>query len=123
MDKYDAPADNFPKEISIEKGETTGYSVEARYADIRPEIINGQMFDIRFSRVNFQTSPMGISEAPIYDRELLRSGLFSFEAAQALRWLFIASSKFERSRSCLETRIIRHRIKYERSIEEIEAIY
>ncbi len=91
-------------------GTDSGYTVEARYASHRPEMICGQMLDNRWSTLRFDKAPIGV---PSQTWPVSVPGYLSFEAAQALRWWFIAQARADyRGMFCLETRLVRHKIKY-----------
>lgn len=51
-------------------------------------------------------------------------GLVSLVVAQALRWQFMAVIDAQRITSlCIETRIVKHQIKYKLSCEQVETMY
>lgn len=86
------------------------YTVEARYAYHDPKVLCGQLFDNRWREVQFQQSPIGV---PSKTWPLDYPGYYSFDAAQALRWWFIAQAGASGEGNwCLETRLVRHRAKY-----------
>ena len=97
--------------MSSGNGTMEGYSVEARSVYTSPQNINGQLFDERWATVKFNNNSLiGVPEGPSWSIHWLRlCGLYSYPAAQALRWWFHANSEHQ---LCLETRIIKHKINY-----------
>lgn len=90
-------------------GKHFGYSIEARNIGTVPESFGNQIFDARWKRLNVETSIFrGKEEFP----HLKILDLFSYQAAQAIRWWFLA----ELEKTCCsifwETRIIKHEIEY-----------
>lgn len=97
--------------MSSGNGTLVGYSVEARSTFTSPTSINGQLFDERWAHVRFNdNSPIGVPRGPIWSIQWLAiCGLYDYPAAQALRWWFHASAEHN---LCIETRIVKHNIKY-----------
>ncbi len=109
--KYLAPADEFPKKGTSASGTDTAYTVEARMAYHRPEIVAGHNLDLRWSRVSFEASRVGVPNRPSMF-PLERLGLLSYQAAQALRWWFVAEAAKDHKHLCVETRLVEHEVKY-----------
>ena len=87
------------------------YTVEARYASQEPRVLCGQVFDNRWREIQFQKS--STTGVPSNTWPLDYPGYYSFEAAQALRWWFIAQAGASGEGNwCLETRLVRHKAKY-----------
>lgn len=121
--KTEAPKE-FPRKASSGSGGVTGYSVEARLNYHEPRTISGQIFDNRWSTVHFQQTvpPFGVPSGRRYNSCWYdQTGLFSYQAAQALRWWFLANAEVEFSCLCLETRLIEHEIKYSYSSTGVKA--
>jgi len=99
------------EKMSSQSGTCEGYSVEARSAFTSAEVINGQLFDERWSMVRFNdNSPIGVPRGPVWsERWLAACGLYDYAAAQSLRWWFHAQSAHK---LCLETRLVKHTITY-----------
>lgn len=98
-------------------GTTEGWSVEGRSVFLRAEEINGQLFDERWQRVQFIKGPIGVPNNSWDEPWLSRMGLHSYAAAQALRWWFHANADLS---ACLETRLVRHRVKYSVASERVD---
>jgi hypothetical protein len=111
-DRYPTPPDNFPKSNGSGSGTDVAYSVEARLAYPTPRMVCGHLLDARWQRVEFEKSRTGI---PVKDRLFPvhnTLGLFGYQAAQALRWWFLAQADVEFSCLCIETRLIEHKVQY-----------
>lgn len=101
-------------------GTVVGWTVEARYVCDGAKIINGQVFDHKWRRVNFEKSSVGVPRGAIYQEPWLTlTNQYGYEAAQSLRWWFYTAR--ERSGMigtlCLETRLARHKISYSYNVE------
>jgi len=119
--KYAAPPDEFPDKGESGSGSTVGYSVEARYAYYKPlPITEDFTLDLRWRRIPINTrGPIGVPDRNAWHGDAIRYGLHSWEAAQALRWWFLADLETQRNLStmCVETRIVEHKITYSFSVE------
>lgn len=105
--------DVYPKDGGSQSGSSWGYSVEARQNSSRPVVIGEQIFDNRWKRVHFQNGSMGVPTAKSYEWAVVQAGLFSYQAAQALRWWFHAEAENTAGGGiCTESRIVKHEIKY-----------
>jgi hypothetical protein len=112
-DKYPTEPDNFPKKGTSGSGGLIAYSVEARYAFPSPKVIAGMTLDARWQKVQFTEAAMGVPIGRSYNDPWLRNtGLLGYQAAQALRWWFLAHAEAELSCLCVETRLIEHKIEY-----------
>jgi hypothetical protein len=103
--------------ISGQSGSGThiSYSVEARSTYIRPQQVGDIILDQRWQRLFFPKSPIGVpSSSNIGEKEC---GLMTYSAAQALRWWFIAELESSFKHLCVETRIVKHLVKYSYSEE------
>lgn len=120
-------------------GTQTGYSVEAR-SKTGPTLVRGQLFGKDWSKVQFdeRKAGRGIPAPGGYDSsgQLLNRGLLSYPSAQALRWWFHADAEndeyegvriggarigFSASPIGIETRLVKHEIKYNYTITAVSA--
>ncbi len=105
-----ADESEFPRAgSSTSNGTERAWSVEARHTH-DPAKIGDQIFDSKWRRVNFASSPVGVPIAYSssgYDRH----GLLSYQTAQALRW-WLKAEAAKTHLICLDTRLIEHEIKY-----------
>ena len=108
---------DFPRNVASGSGSETAYSVEARMNYSQPMQIAGRIFDNRWVAVQFDKSAVGVPSAPFYARHTLEHGLLGYSAAQALRWWLHAQADNEIKGTCLETRIVKHKISYTHTIE------
>jgi hypothetical protein len=119
-DRYAAPPDVFPKKGSAGSGTDTAYSVEARLAFHQPRAVCGHLLDLRWTTLQFERGgPVGVPQHRPFDFAKSSSGLLSYQAAQALRWWFLANAEQEFSCLCVETRIVEHKITYSFSTEAV----
>lgn len=109
--EYQPPADEFPSKGSSGSGTEIAYSVQARLAYHQPRQVCGHLLDLRWTTLYFEKSPIGV---PVRAGSMARGhcGLLSYQAAQALRWWFLAQAELEFSCLCLETRLVEHRVEY-----------
>jgi hypothetical protein len=119
--KYLLPPDDFPKEGSAASGSDTAYTVEVRLAYYVPQIRVGRLLDTRWQTIDFETARTGVPIArgifPTYDT----LGLLSYQAAQALRWWFIAEAAKNYEHLCLETRLVEHKVAYSYKASAVRA--
>lgn len=108
--KYPAPPDEFPSKGSSGSGTEVAFSVQARLAYIEPRQVAGHLLDTRWTTLHFEKSPIGVPTKP--QLSSVNHGLLSYQAAQALRWWFLAQADVEFSCLCIETRIVEHKITY-----------
>ena len=110
--KLAAPPDEFPRSGGSASGTETAYTVEARHAYYQPEVIAGHLLDLRWSRIECAPAHGGvpIKEGLFPFHSTL--GLLSYQAAQALRWWFIAAAAKDYKHLCIETRLVEHKITY-----------
>jgi hypothetical protein len=100
-------------------GTQQGWSVEARASlEDYPLQIAEQVFTTKWKPVHFDPAKVGVPAGRLDFDEYLRFGLLSYPAAQALRWWFVAALDMEH-KSSVETRLVRHEVKYERSARRI----
>lgn len=95
-----------------------GYTVEARYDFYTPIKIGGQLFDNRWQQVTVTKSDFGIPVSR-HDENLAEHGLLSYPVAQALRWWFIAFADAEVGKLCVETRLIKHKLRCTSKVEAV----
>lgn len=107
----------FPVDGSKIHGVEIGYTIEARLNYVFPKTIHGQIFDKEWRQVrNIRKSEDGVPDKDLFGI-LKIAGCFSYASAQALRWWFIAAVEKDSTAICLETRLVRHKIKF--SIEDV----
>lgn len=96
-------------------GTQYGYQVQARYMFTTPKEFEGLLLDKEWRTVHFPESRVGIPAGGRFELpELMHAGCCSYEAAQALRWWFLANAHADHFSSlCLETRLLEYYIKYE----------
>lgn len=95
-------------------GSRPGYQVQARCVGHEPELVCGQLLDQRWKTLRFEKSPIGVPAYRAWDWHLQASDCMNYEAAQALRWWFLAETANNRlaGRICIETRIVAFKIQY-----------
>lgn len=100
-------------------GTQTGYQVQARYVFTEPKRFGELILDKRWKTIHFPTGHHGVPVSRAWDWWLAASHCMTYEAAQALRWWFLAdvvAGEFG-GRLCVETRIVAFAIKYSHSAE------
>lgn len=102
-------------------GTETAYTVEARYNYPDPSMIGVQIFDNKWRTVNFDKSQIGIPQCSDYAKYTKEHGMYGYQAAQALRWWFVAAASMIHKDICLETRIVKHVIEHSYSITAVSA--
>jgi hypothetical protein len=100
-------------------GNEEGYTVEARVDWLCPVQIGTQLFDNRWRGVKYDKGVIGVPSADPYQKYVIEHGMFSYAAAQALRWWLIASAEATKTEVGLETRLMKHRISYTQKVEFI----
>lgn len=110
--KYAAPPDEFPENGSSGSGTDTAYSVQARMAYITPKVVAGQLLDLRWTKIHFDPARNGVPVREGLFPQFRTLGLLSYQAAQAMRWWFIAAAAKDHDHLCLETRLVEHEVKY-----------
>lgn len=113
-------SDSVFQRISSASGTEEAYSVEARYIGTEPKQIGGMLFDNRWRRVNFSRAASGVPAGPEWHHHARHLGLLGYTAAQALRWWLLAEADREMLGSiCIETRIVKHAIRYQWSEQAV----
>jgi hypothetical protein len=89
-----------------------GYQVQARYMGLEPKDFGGTILDQRWKTLHFERSPIGVPAAREFEWYLSAASLMNFEAAQTLRWWFLADciAKDFGGRLCVETRLVSFKI-------------
>lgn len=115
----------FPKERGTHHSTMVGYSVEAMFDSNAPRLIAGQIFDARWREVSFAEAPdgVGVPRADRFNLEIVKHGLFGYEAAQALRWWLHAVARLEGNEYCLKTRLIEHKVITETKVTAERSIF
>jgi hypothetical protein len=115
-------------------GTTIGYSVEAR-STAKPTLVLGNMIGEKWTRVSFSRGEKGVPIPGCWDGsgQLEKLGLFSYESAQAMRWWFLAAAEDSFVNDAipiripmpspwgLETRLVRHEVKYQYTVTAVSA--
>lgn len=121
-EKYPPRPDSFPVEGSSSSGTNFAFTVQARYAYPDPKIICGMVLDANWRTLSFEKSPIGV---PAQARYCPWGGSFphlmTYEAAQALRWWFLANAAHSFDHWCIETRLVKHEVTYQASEKAIAA--
>lgn len=108
-------------------GTTTCYLVQARCCKgCGPKEIRGAttgmgksiLTDTAWETLYFPKSPIGVPPSR-FNEEYARHGYYSYQAAQALRWWFLAEQAFVVG---AETRLVQYTFKYSYSAEPVRAI-
>jgi hypothetical protein len=102
-------------------GTIRGWSVEARCTLDRPKEFDGLLLDKEWCSVPFKESIVGVPRGSRHDLPILiMTDLFSHEAAQALRWWFVAAAgrKFFGSLG-IETRLVAYTITYSFNVDRV----
>lgn len=121
MRKYASPEEDvWPKRGSSHSSTSDGWKVEARLAYHTPTQVAGMLLDLRWRQVHFDKSPVGVP-GERYPNFLVMAGLLTYQQAQALRWWFIAEAQHQSSSLCLETRLIKCRLKASYEYEEVSS--
>lgn len=104
------------KKESSGSGTETVYYVEARSTYVRPESIHGQLFDQRWSRVEWaKHGEVGVQNN-VYSAEAVRCGYLTYEAALTLAHWFLTNAPHS---YCLQARLVQVEFKYSFTSEEI----
>lgn len=113
---------------STTNGHDYGYTIQARHNAHGIFTCGGQQFDNRWAEVNFKPVPEGYGVPGYRERSMTGAvGLYSYEAAQALRWWLHAEAANGRKSDiyalfaggCLETRIVKHKMIYSYTVEAV----
>ena len=86
-------------------GSCTGYRVEAR-AIVPRQIPGGQIIGTEWTQVTFEKAPTGVRPHQEHEIGLAMFYLYSYAAAQALRWWLL-------SEVGLYTRLAKYRVNYD----------
>lgn len=114
--------ETFPRSASSHSGGSDGYTVEARLAEYQEpvKLENGLALTNRWKRIDFPENPQGIGVPACkpYEFYLTQMRLLSYPSAQALRWWLHAQAANVDMMNpihvglALETRLIKHNVKY-----------
>lgn len=116
------PASEFPKKGGHGSGTEDCYTVQARSMYTEPQPFGKQIFDQRWKHVQFDQVQFPLPGVPAGHSMISdRLGLYSYPAAQALRWWFHANAHAGFSGICLETRIVKHKVTYTYAEEALSA--
>lgn len=120
----DALAGDFPKSRGSTSGTTTGYSVEARYTYHEPKVVAGALLDNRWRELHFPEGQPGVPAVCRHHTELLHTRLMEYQAAQALRWWFLANAAADgfTGTLCVETRLVEHSVEYTSKTQALKAV-
>lgn len=120
IDRVELEAD-YNKRGSNGNSDEYAYTVEARYNYHEPTLIGDQLFDMRWRRVTFKESVIGVPAAEPFRRLVHEHRMLGYSAAQALRWWMHATADAGMNGLCLETRLVRHKITQSFTIEAVDA--
>lgn len=116
---------DYPYDGNSCSGTDEGWTVEARYVYPSPLVFGEQIFDSRWKSVDFYKSPIGVPSGNenYMNRFAALMGLLPYKSAQALRWWFLAELGRDGISGglCLETRLVRHEVKYSVSSKAVSA--
>ena len=109
----DTAKKEFPENRGTHHSTLKGYSVQAMFDYDAPRMIAGQLFDTRWREVSFAKAPpeFGVPAHDQFNAEIVKHGLYGYEAAQALRWWFHAVARVEGNEYFLKTRLVEHSVK------------
>ena len=110
----------WPKKCESGKGTEEAWTVEARNTGNAPQVVGNQTFDNRWRQVEFVESSVGVPSARRYSQASLH-GLLTYPAAQALRWWVHAQADIDYQGILVETRLVKHLLRYEFNIEAVSA--
>jgi hypothetical protein len=115
----DKTRSEFPRKPSTCEGNEIAWSVEAR-SSVGPQNCMGQLFGEQWKRVDYERGATGVPDGgPIFEGRYF--GLLGYHAAQALRYWFLANLSAAYKGTGVETRLVKHQIKYSRSATAVEA--
>lgn len=103
----------YPKYKGKHSGTVYGYSVQARYNYDLPQIVNSHNLDKKWRTLRFEETPVGIGVPQDSKSMICYAGYLSYQQAESLRWWFHANAEIENNNFCLETKIVKHSIKFE----------
>jgi hypothetical protein len=97
------------------------YRVEARTTYHSPERVGGQLIDNNWRLVDFAKAPLGVPIRNFDAGAHEHCGLLNYEAAEALRWWFLAAAHADIAAGalCIETRLVKVRYHYHYRCEEL----
>lgn len=97
-----------------------GWTVEVRLADYAQPIQIGDMVvSHQWQRVGFTPAVIGVPAHSEYQSYLGYTRYLSYPAAQALRWWFHAEAAKGSLALGLHSRLVKHRIRVEHSVEAV----
>jgi hypothetical protein len=113
----------FPASQGSGTSSETAYTVEARCPGQHPMAVARQLFGHHWCRVVFgESTGQGVPAAPLWKVHTIEHGMYSYAAAQALRWWLHAQAEFERGFfTLLETRLVEHTIETSHKITAVGA--
>jgi hypothetical protein len=111
----------FPKTPQSHSGTTFAWSVEVRCVLSRPCKVGNSLIGTAWQTMTFPEGHGGVPDGPRYLFKGRDFGLLSYPAAQAMRWWFLAEAALEHLHYNLETRLVKHEIKYSESATPVEA--
>jgi hypothetical protein len=99
-------------------GKEVRYKIEVRTTYSQPSQIGGVLVDNIWRELRMEESQCGVPVRRSFSGDA--HGTLNYEAAQALRWWFMAVAEAEPLGSlCIETRLVAVQLSYSYSIEEI----
>lgn len=100
-------------------GTAPAYTIEARCTS-RPKKVGDIILDKEWRNIDFTRGNYGVPLSRFNRYIYEQCGMFNYQAAQALRWWFHAELENEPLGGlCIDTRLVKHLIKYSYSAEAI----
>lgn len=115
----------YPRADGSGSGTDCVWSVEARYNYHTAKAFGDLILDNRWQRLYFKKhKEIGVPQGGCLTPAIKLSGLLSYQAAQALRWWFIANCENDSmfgvmGALCLETRLVKHEVEYSYKVRAI----
>lgn len=110
----------FPRKGSSQHGTETAWSVEARSFIKSPIACGDLLLGTEWSNVPFNRAPGGVPSGGLFFQGA-DMGLLTYAAAQALRWWFLAELRSNYKDTGVETRLVRHEVKYSKECVAVAA--
>ena len=109
------PDDNLGETYKRERGNSSGtetfYTVECRCPGSRPIVVLGQAITSDWLPVQVDRGPVGVPVSADW-RNIATQGHYTYAAAQAIRWWFLAEAERCRLGMFVETRLVKHETNY-----------
>lgn len=103
--------ENYDRARGNSSGTETFYTVECRCPGTRPIVVLNQAITSDWLPVHVSESPVGVPQSKDW-RSIVTQGHYTYAAAQAIRWWFLAEAERCRLGILVETRLVKHETKY-----------